>query len=75
MEARNRKHTLEVVSHNALLGVLAVIWLIPIIWLLCTSFSAQDNMNASTFFPSSGAYPTMYSFSNPIPSINSPCGS
>lgn len=51
MEARNRKHTLEVVSHNALLGVLAVIWLIPIIWLLCTSFSAQDNMNASTFFP------------------------
>lgn len=51
MEARNRKHTLEIVSHNALLGVLAVIWLIPIIWLLCTSFSAQDNMNASTFFP------------------------
>ena len=30
---------------------LAFIWLIPIIWLLCTSFSAYSGMNTSTFFP------------------------
>ena len=37
--------------HNLLIAFLAFIWLIPIIWLVCTSFSAQDGMNTSTFFP------------------------
>ncbi len=39
------------ISHNVLIAILALIWLIPIIWLVCTSFSAYDGMNTSTFFP------------------------
>ena len=40
----------SIVKHIVLL-VLAVIWLVPIIWLVCTSFSAYSGMNTSTFFP------------------------
>ena len=39
------------VLHNVFIAVLAFIWLIPIIWLVCTSFSAYDGMNTSTFLP------------------------
>lgn len=37
--------------HNLLLAVLAFIWLIPIVWLIVTSFSSYPGMNSSTFFP------------------------
>lgn len=39
------------VGHNLILLVLALIWLIPIVWLVCTSFSDYSGMNTSTFFP------------------------
>ena len=39
------------VLHNVFIAVLALTWLIPIIWLVCTSFSAYDGMNTSTFLP------------------------
>lgn len=39
------------VGHNLILLILAVIWLIPIVWLVCTSFSDYSGMNTSTFFP------------------------
>lgn len=39
------------IGHNTLLLVLVVVWLIPIVWLVCTSFSAHSGMNTSTFFP------------------------
>ena len=42
---------IKVFAHNLLIAVLAFIWLIPIIWLLATSFSDYDGMNTSTFFP------------------------
>lgn len=45
----NRKSS--IVLHNVLIGVLAFIWLIPIVWLVCTSFSAFEGMNTNTFFP------------------------
>ena len=41
----------SVVSHNLLIAVLCIIWLIPIVWLVCMSFSAAPNMNTSSFFP------------------------
>lgn len=41
----------KVLLHNLIIAVLAVIWLIPIVWLVVTSFSAYDGMNTSTFFP------------------------
>lgn len=43
--------TSSIVLHNLLIAVLALIWLVPIIWLACTSFSASNGMNTSTFFP------------------------
>lgn len=40
----------HIVQHVVLL-ILAVIWLIPIIWLVLNSFSASDSPNAARFFP------------------------
>ncbi len=47
---KSRRAT-RVVAHNVLIGILAFFWLIPIIWLVCTSFNAYSGMNTSTFFP------------------------
>lgn len=41
----------SIILHNVLIAVLAFIWLIPIVWLFCTSFSSYSGMNTSTFFP------------------------
>lgn len=43
--------TSTIIMHNVLIGVLAVIWLIPIVWLVCTSFSEYPGINVTTFFP------------------------
>ena len=51
MKTIKENRTSTIVWHNVLIGVLAFIWLVPIIWLLCTSFSAYEGMNTSTFFP------------------------
>lgn len=51
MSHRNLKRESRVFFHNLLLGILCVIWIIPIVWLVCTSFSAYSGMNTSTFFP------------------------
>ncbi|HBI63142.1 MAG TPA: sugar ABC transporter permease [Lachnospiraceae bacterium] len=53
MKTRKMKdsRTSRIILHNVGLGVLAFIWLIPIIWLVCTSFSSFSGMNTSTFFP------------------------
>lgn len=45
-----------IVLHNLLIAVLAIIWLIPIVWLLCTSFSAYDGINVNTFFHKNGVF-------------------
>ena len=51
MRKMKSNRTSSIVAHNVLIGVLAFIWLIPIIWLFFTSFSAYPGMNTSTFFP------------------------
>ena len=43
--------TSSIILHNLLIAFLAFIWLVPIVWLVCTSFSAYTGMNTSTFFP------------------------
>ncbi len=53
---RSRKHITSIVGHNVIIAVLAIIWLIPIVWLLCTSLSAYDGMNTSTFFPATWSF-------------------
>jgi len=46
-----RKKKSAIFWHNFLIAILAVIWLIPIVWLVATSFSDYPGMNTSTFFP------------------------
>ncbi|MCD7867157.1 MAG: ABC transporter permease subunit [Clostridiales bacterium] len=46
-----RKRNIKYFTHNLVLAILAFVWLIPIVWLVCTSFSDYDGMNTSTFFP------------------------
>lgn len=45
------KKIVRKVLFNLLIAALAIFWLIPIVWLVCTSFSADSGMNTSTFFP------------------------
>ncbi len=45
------KRNMKIFLHNAFIALLCVIWIIPIVWLVCTSFSAYSGMNTSTFFP------------------------
>ncbi len=45
-----RRHISVVIKH-ILLAVLALIWLIPIIWLIVTSFKLDTGISVSKFFP------------------------
>ena len=45
------KKIVRKVLFNLLIAFLALFWLIPIVWLVCTSFSADSGMNTSTFLP------------------------
>lgn len=46
-----KKKYVDLVGRHLLLAFLAFVWLIPIVWLLVTSFSAYTGINTSTFFP------------------------
>ncbi len=41
----------KIFLHNGFIALLCFIWIIPIVWLVCTSFSAYSGMNTSTFLP------------------------
>lgn len=45
------KKTWKVVVRHIVLALLALFWLLPIIWLLVTSLSAYPGINTSHFFP------------------------
>lgn len=47
----NKRLLIADVGRHTLLTVLVFVWLIPIIWLLCTSFSAYPGRNILRFFP------------------------
>ncbi len=47
----NKKKIINTCIIHIVLAVLAVIWLVPIVWLVATSFSGYDGMNTSRFFP------------------------
>lgn len=46
-----KKKVISSVLLHGVLTVLAVVWLVPILWLVVTSFSGYDGMNTSNFFP------------------------
>ena len=41
----------RLLGHNAIIAILCVLWVLPVVWLVCTSFSSYSGMNTSTFFP------------------------
>ncbi len=43
--------TWKVIVRHIVLAILALIWILPIIWLVCTSLSAYQGVNFSRFFP------------------------
>lgn len=45
------KKYIDFIIRHLFLAFLAFVWLIPIVWLLATSFSAYTGMNTSHFFP------------------------
>jgi len=46
------KKTVNIIWRHLLLTFLAFVWLLPIIWLVVTSFSAYKGLNTYNFFPS-----------------------
>ena len=46
------KKVFNIISRHLLLAFLALLWLLPIIWLVVTSFSAYKGINTYNFFPS-----------------------
>ena len=51
-QGRIRRGVRSILRH-LVLTVLAVIWLVPIVWLVATSFSGYRGINITTFFPAS----------------------
>ncbi|MBQ7954191.1 MAG: ABC transporter permease subunit [Lachnospiraceae bacterium] len=47
----SRKKVINTILLNGTLAVLAVVWLVPIVWLFVTSLSGYDGMNTHRFFP------------------------
>lgn len=45
------KKTVSIIIRHVVLAFLAVVWLIPILWLVVTSFSGYRGINTSHFFP------------------------
>lgn len=45
------KKGIKAVIRHLVLLVLSVFWLIPIVWLVCTSFSGYAGINIRNFFP------------------------
>ncbi len=48
--AKARKHTVNVIIH-VILAILAFIWVLPIFWVILTSFRAEKGSYVTTFFP------------------------
>lgn len=51
MNKRIMKHYVKPTIRHLVLFLLSVFWLIPIIWLVCNSFSANMGINIRDFFP------------------------
>ncbi len=50
------KRRIDTVWTNVLLLILAVIWLVPIVWLVVTAFGTNQGINIAHFFPDSWTF-------------------
>jgi len=62
----NLKHGLAVGGHNLWLFILAVIWLVPIVWLIACALSSATSPTTTHFFPDpfDTVSPTYWTFNN-----------
>ena len=51
MSRRVMKRIVNPIIRHAVLVFLSVVWLVPIVWLVCTSFSDYPGINIRTFLP------------------------
>lgn len=51
MEKRSTKRIVLDILRHVFIAVLAIIWLLPIVWLIVSSFSAYPGINTSHFLP------------------------
>lgn len=58
LQSMRRNRIIDVIWSNAVLILLAVIWLVPIVWVILASFSAQTGYISDSFFP------TQYTINN-----------
>ena len=45
------KKTPRIIIRHIILAILAFVWLIPVFWLIVTTFSTQKGINTNHFFP------------------------
>lgn len=69
MKKMKNSRTSTIVLHNLLIAALAIFWLIPIVWLVCTSFSEYSGMNTSTFFPEKWSAIHYSKLFHPVPTV------
>ena len=53
MQSAKRKRFINNSIVHVILAILAVIWVFPIVWVVLTSFRAEQGSYVSTFFPQS----------------------
>ncbi len=51
VQSMKRNRIIDAIWSNAVLIVLAIIWIVPIVWVILASFSAQKGYMSSSFFP------------------------
>jgi arabinogalactan oligomer/maltooligosaccharide transport system permease protein len=59
------KKNVAVVLHNVLIGLMAVLWLFPVLWLVLCSFSTATSPSVTTFFPKAYTLTNYLSIFNP----------
>ena len=51
MKVRNNKQLVKDIFRHVFIVLMVAVWLVPIVWLVVTSFSAYDGRDMSHFFP------------------------
>ena len=51
MKSYHAQRRLSLVFRYCLLALLAILWIIPIVWIILASFSSNDTGFVSTFLP------------------------
>lgn len=68
-KAKTKRAVSSTISH-LLLGLMAVVWLVPVVWLVVTAFSSFKGMSSTQFFPQSYTLGNFYQLLFQTDSVN-----